>query len=261
MSCRRSWKRSGALVVVLDPSGRIVRFNRACEQTTGYSFAEVKGERVWDLFLAREDRERFQAGFDQLLSGSPPKEEESYWLTREWRPAADSLVHHDPAGPRPSGPLRHRLRDRYHRAQTTGAHHPGDQRPGTAPHWSGSARWPGAASHRHRIHEQGAGAEAGGEIAAGSRRRREDCGLVNEAIHKTRELARGLLPVQSDAQGLMSALQQFASRSGRPFSSFAAGSNVKSRYWCRMKPSPIICTASHRRLCTMPSNTGRPGTS
>jgi len=36
-------------------------------------------------------------------------------------------------------------------------------------------------------------------------------GLVNEAIHKTRELARGLLPVQSDAQGLMSALQHFSS--------------------------------------------------
>ena len=27
----------GALVVVLDPEGRIIRFNRACEQTTGYS--------------------------------------------------------------------------------------------------------------------------------------------------------------------------------------------------------------------------------
>jgi signal transduction histidine kinase len=42
----------------------------------------------------------------------------------------------------------------------------------------------------------------------------EDAGkivnLVNEAIHKTRELARGLLPVVSDAQGLMSALQQWA---------------------------------------------------
>jgi PAS domain S-box-containing protein len=35
-------------------------------------------------------------------------------------------------------------------------------------------------------------------------------GLVNEAIHKTRELARGLLPVLSDEQGLMSALQQWA---------------------------------------------------
>jgi len=34
--------------------------------------------------------------------------------------------------------------------------------------------------------------------------------LVNEAIQKTRELARGLLPVVSDAQGLMSALQQWA---------------------------------------------------
>jgi PAS domain S-box-containing protein len=34
--------------------------------------------------------------------------------------------------------------------------------------------------------------------------------LVNEAINKTRELARGLLPVVSDAHGLMSALQQWA---------------------------------------------------
>ena len=34
--------------------------------------------------------------------------------------------------------------------------------------------------------------------------------LVNEAIYKTRELARGLLPVVSDAHGLMSALQQWA---------------------------------------------------
>jgi two-component system CheB/CheR fusion protein len=34
--------------------------------------------------------------------------------------------------------------------------------------------------------------------------------LVNDAIHKTRELARGLLPVVSDAHGLMSALEQWA---------------------------------------------------
>jgi signal transduction histidine kinase len=34
--------------------------------------------------------------------------------------------------------------------------------------------------------------------------------LVNQAIHKTRELARGLLPVVADAQGLMSALEQWA---------------------------------------------------
>jgi two-component system CheB/CheR fusion protein len=34
--------------------------------------------------------------------------------------------------------------------------------------------------------------------------------LVNEAIHKTRELAHGLLPVISDAHGLMSALKRWA---------------------------------------------------
>ena len=34
--------------------------------------------------------------------------------------------------------------------------------------------------------------------------------LVNDAINKTRELARGLLPVVSDAEGLMSALEQWA---------------------------------------------------
>ncbi len=34
--------------------------------------------------------------------------------------------------------------------------------------------------------------------------------LVNEAVRKTRELARGLLPVVSDSRGLMSALQLWA---------------------------------------------------
>ena len=34
--------------------------------------------------------------------------------------------------------------------------------------------------------------------------------LVNEAIDKTRELARGLVPVFSDAEGLVSALRQWA---------------------------------------------------
>ncbi|MGC2541143.1 MAG: PAS domain S-box protein, partial [Candidatus Sulfotelmatobacter sp.] len=38
----------GSLVVVLDPQGRIVRFNRASEQVSGYSFAEVKGKYLWD---------------------------------------------------------------------------------------------------------------------------------------------------------------------------------------------------------------------
>ena len=34
---------AGALVVVLDREGRMLRFNRACEQTTSYSSEEVMG--------------------------------------------------------------------------------------------------------------------------------------------------------------------------------------------------------------------------
>jgi PAS domain-containing protein len=33
-----------ALIVVLDVQGLILRFNRACERTTGYTFAEVRGK-------------------------------------------------------------------------------------------------------------------------------------------------------------------------------------------------------------------------
>ena len=52
------------------------------------------------------------------------------------------------------------------------------------------------------------------KLAEQSRMETEDAAkivkLVNEAIHKTRELARGLLPVVSDSHGLMSALQLWA---------------------------------------------------
>src|ERR1035437_8652565 len=51
----------GALVVVLDPQGRIVRWNQACEQITGYSFEEVNGKCVWDLFLIPEELEPAKA--------------------------------------------------------------------------------------------------------------------------------------------------------------------------------------------------------
>jgi len=46
---------ANALVLVQDPEGRIYRFNRACEELTGQSFADVQGKFVWDLFLDPED--------------------------------------------------------------------------------------------------------------------------------------------------------------------------------------------------------------
>jgi PAS domain S-box-containing protein len=73
----------GALVVVLDKEGRIVRFNKACEKLTGYSFQEVEGGHVWDLFLIKEEVEPVKAVFEDLRSGQFPNEHENYWLTKD----------------------------------------------------------------------------------------------------------------------------------------------------------------------------------
>ena len=62
---------AGALVVVLDREGRIQRFNRACEQTTGYSSEEVIGRCVWDLFLIPEEVAGEKAVFERLRGGEP----------------------------------------------------------------------------------------------------------------------------------------------------------------------------------------------
>jgi PAS domain S-box-containing protein len=72
-----------ALVVVLDLQGRIVRFNQACEQTTGYSFDEVRGKHFWNIFLVPEQQELIKAAFEQLRAGNRPKDYENYWLTKD----------------------------------------------------------------------------------------------------------------------------------------------------------------------------------
>ena len=73
---------AGALVVVLDRQGRIVRFNRACEKLTGYLFEEVKGKPFWDLFLLRNEMNQVKVVFENLRTGGFPNEHENYWLTK-----------------------------------------------------------------------------------------------------------------------------------------------------------------------------------
>jgi len=75
----------GALVVVLDPEGRIIRFNRACEEMTGYSFAEVHQKFIWDLFRVPEEGERFRASVERTCTEQRPQEHESCWMGREGR--------------------------------------------------------------------------------------------------------------------------------------------------------------------------------
>jgi PAS domain S-box-containing protein len=70
------------LVIVLDPQGFIVSFNRASEQLTGYTFEEVRGKSFVDLFIPPEDRASIRATFEQILDGNIPLQHENVWRTR-----------------------------------------------------------------------------------------------------------------------------------------------------------------------------------
>ena len=74
---------AGTLVVVLDREGRILRFNRACEQTTGYSSEEVLGRYIWDLFVPPDEVDEVKTVFKQLRGGEPRNDYENYWKGKD----------------------------------------------------------------------------------------------------------------------------------------------------------------------------------
>lgn len=72
----------GALVIVLDSDGRIVRFNKACEQVTGFTHEELKGNHIWDVLIPLEQKEKVQQIFSQLSKTHLPSHYENDWLTK-----------------------------------------------------------------------------------------------------------------------------------------------------------------------------------
>ncbi len=74
---------AGALVVVLDREGRVVRFNRACERTTGWRFEEMRGRQFWDVLLLPEEVGAVKRVFAELAAGHFPNAFENYWLARD----------------------------------------------------------------------------------------------------------------------------------------------------------------------------------
>jgi PAS domain S-box-containing protein len=74
---------AGALVVVLDREARIVTFNRACEEITGWRAEEVVGQTIWDRFILLEERDQVMDVWRRLISGEFPIHWENHWLTKD----------------------------------------------------------------------------------------------------------------------------------------------------------------------------------
>ncbi|NQU43674.1 PAS domain S-box protein [bacterium] len=72
----------GALVVVLDTEGKIIRFNRACEELTGYSQAEVTGRPFFDVLLTPEKSDRIGGLFESFGSGDWPRRYRHHWQSK-----------------------------------------------------------------------------------------------------------------------------------------------------------------------------------
>jgi PAS domain S-box-containing protein len=200
----------GALVVVLDPQGRIVRFNRACEQVSGYSFAEVKQKYFWDLCVVPEEAERFRMVVDQLRVEHTTKDYETSWVARDgsrrliaW---SSTILPGDDGTPAYIIATGIDITERKHLEKAILEISAEEQRrigqdlhDGLGQHLTGIA-------FMSKVQEQKLAEKGLAEAAEAAR----IVGLVNEAINKTRELAHGLLPVIADAHGLMSALRRWA---------------------------------------------------
>ena len=73
---------AGALVIVLDKEGRIMRFNRACEDITGYSTPEVLGRVFVDFLVPPEELQGVQQTWNALCAGDFPNQHENHWVAK-----------------------------------------------------------------------------------------------------------------------------------------------------------------------------------
>ena len=76
-------ERSAALVVILDPTGRIVRFNASCERVSGYSLSEIKGEKVWEVLSDPEDRSGESNAFERLITEQGHSDHDGTWTSKD----------------------------------------------------------------------------------------------------------------------------------------------------------------------------------
>ena len=74
---------AASLVLVLDKEGRILLFNRACEELSGYSVNEVRKKHLWDFLMSPEEAQSAQAFFKDLKSDQFPHSHEDYWITKD----------------------------------------------------------------------------------------------------------------------------------------------------------------------------------
>lgn len=73
---------SEILVVMLDSLGRIIFFNKACEQATGYSFKEVVNRKFWEFLASAEEAEPLRQGLQDFDAERFPRKLTNHLVTK-----------------------------------------------------------------------------------------------------------------------------------------------------------------------------------
>jgi PAS domain S-box-containing protein len=76
---------TGAMIVVLDGQGRVIRWNQVCEQKTGYHLSEVREQAFWDFFGADGAGATLKEMLTRLLNGEVPLRGTNSIRTRDGR--------------------------------------------------------------------------------------------------------------------------------------------------------------------------------
>jgi PAS domain S-box-containing protein len=200
----------GALVVVLDRQGRVIQFNRACEELTGYTFNEAQGKPIWELFLAPVEIEEFKLLFEKICEKAERAEYESCWIRYDGSPRTIAWSAAVLPGDQQTTNYviasgidiseRKRLERTILKISEREQRRIGqDLHDGLGQHLTGIAFMSKVLQEKLTEESMPESTDAAKIVK-----------LVNDAIRKTKELSRGLLPVVSEENGLMSALRQRA---------------------------------------------------
>lgn len=74
-----------AIVLLLDPQGRVVLFNDYMAQLSGYSLDEVRGHDWFELFITEQERARIHALFDTAIDDVPINGDVNAIVTKDGR--------------------------------------------------------------------------------------------------------------------------------------------------------------------------------
>lgn len=206
---------SGAVIIVLDTEGRIIRFNPAAEEITGLTAAEAGGSSPWELFVPRDERSGERRIFRRVAAGAPPSAHEGNILTKtgerrviSWSTtsiaASDSSVAYVIMSGIDVTEMKRLEADVLNVAEEEQSRFGHDLHDGLGQHLTGIEFMSHVLQQKLESRKAPEAAEME-EIAR----------LIREAIGHTRDLARGLSPVLLQSKGLTVALQDLAASTTR----------------------------------------------